>query len=129
MKRKTRRRSLATPDLTPLIDVVFLLLIFFMLVTTFDKYSGFNLELPKGSTSSEVTKDNYELIIDKENKYFIVKGKEKNQVLLEELPNKIQSIKEITITADKDLKYEVIVKTIGILKDSGIDKVELNFYD
>ncbi|MEG0068932.1 ExbD/TolR family protein [Cetobacterium sp.] len=129
MKRKTKRRSLATPDLTPLIDVVFLLLIFFMLVTTFDKYSGFNLELPKGSISSEVTKDNYELIIDKENKYFIVKGKEKNQVLLEELPNKLQSIKEITITADKDLKYEVIVKTIGVLKNSGIDKVELNFYD
>ncbi|MEG2256372.1 MAG: biopolymer transporter ExbD, partial [Cetobacterium sp.] len=103
--------------------------IFFMLVTTFDKYSGFNLELPKGSISSEVTKDNYELIIDKENKYFIVKGKEKNQVLLEELPNKLQSIKEITITADKDLKYEVIVKTIGVLKNSGIDKVELNFYD
>ncbi|MBC2851132.1 biopolymer transporter ExbD [Cetobacterium sp. 8H] len=129
MKRKTKRRSLATPDLTPLIDVVFLLLIFFMLVTTFDKYSGFNLELPKGSISSEVTKDNYELIIDKENKYFIIKDKEKNQVLLEELPNKIQSIKEITITADKDLKYEVIVKTISILKNSGVDKVELNFYD
>ncbi|MEG1583414.1 MAG: biopolymer transporter ExbD [Cetobacterium sp.] len=129
MKRKTKRRSLATPDLTPLIDVVFLLLIFFMLVTTFDKYSGFNLELPKGSISSEVTKDNYELIIDKENKYFIVKDKEKNQVLLEELPNKLESIKEITITADKDLKYEVIVKTIGVLKNSGIDKVELNFYD
>ncbi|MEG0426214.1 MAG: biopolymer transporter ExbD [Cetobacterium sp.] len=129
MKRKTKRRSLATPDLTPLIDVVFLLLIFFMLVTTFDKYSGFNLELPKGSISSETTKDNYELIIDKENKYFLVKGKEKNQVLLEELPNKIQSIKEITITADKDLKYEVIVKTISVLKNSGIDKVELNFYD
>ena len=30
MKRRTKRRSVATPDLTPLIDVVFLLLIFFM---------------------------------------------------------------------------------------------------
>ena len=40
MRRRTKKRSLATPDLTPLIDVVFLLLIFFMLVTTFDKYSG-----------------------------------------------------------------------------------------
>ncbi|WP_297597795.1 biopolymer transporter ExbD [uncultured Cetobacterium sp.] len=129
MKRRTKRRSLATPDLTPLIDVVFLLLIFFMLVTTFDRYSGFNLELPNGNISSETKENNYELVIDQNKRYYILKDKEKIEVTLEELPIRVKTVKEITISADKNLKYEVIVKTIGILKNSGVNKVELNFYD
>ena len=129
MKRRTKRRSLATPDLTPLIDVVFLLLIFFMLVTTFDKYSGFKLELPKGEISSEISKNTYELVIDKDENYFIMIDKVSNPVILEKIGEKLGNINEITISADKDLKYEVIVKAIGVLKSNGVDKVELNFYE
>ncbi|MCQ8211962.1 biopolymer transporter ExbD [Cetobacterium somerae] len=129
MKRRTKRRSLATPDLTPLIDVVFLLLIFFMLVTTFDKYSGFKLELPKGEIVSESSKGVYELVIDKDENYFLMIDKVSNPVILEKIGEKIININEMTISADKDLKYEVIVKSIGILKNNGVDKVELNFYE
>lgn len=129
MKRRTKRRSLATPDLTPLIDVVFLLLIFFMLVTTFDKYSGFKLELPKGSVVSETSKGVYELVIDKDENYFLLVDKTSNPITLETLGEKVTNINEITISADKNLKYEVVVKAIGALKSSGVDKVELNFYE
>lgn len=130
MKRRTKRRSLATPDLTPLIDVVFLLLIFFMLVTTFNKYTGFNLELPKGEFSEIENSDkNYELIIDKDNKVFLSIDEKSEPIMLEEIPEKVKNIKEISITADKDLKYQEIVNMIGILKNSGVEKVELNFYE
>lgn len=129
MKRRTKRRSLATPDLTPLIDVVFLLLIFFMLVTTFDKYSGFKLELPKGEIVSETSKDMYELVIDKDENYFLLVDKVSNPITLENIGEKVTNVNEITISADKNLKYEVIVKAIGALKNNGIDKVELNFYE
>ena len=129
MKRRTKRRSLATPDLTPLIDVVFLLLIFFMLVTTFDKYSGFKLELPKGGAVSQTSKDIYELVIDQDENYFLLVDKISNPITLETLGEKVTNINEITISADKNLKYEVVVKAIGALKSSGVDKVELNFYE
>lgn len=129
MKRRTKRRSLATPDLTPLIDVVFLLLIFFMLVTTFDKYSGFKLELPKSGVASETSKGVYELVIDKDENYFLLVDKTSNPITLETLGEKVTNINEITISADKNLKYEVVVKAIGALKSSGVDKVELNFYE
>ncbi|MGL4633553.1 ExbD/TolR family protein [Cetobacterium sp.] len=127
MKRRTRKRSLATPDLTPLIDVVFLLLIFFMLVTTFDKYSGFKIELPKTEAISENSNLEYELIIDKNEKYFLMKDKISMETTLETLSEKLNNVKEITISADKDLRYEVVLKAIGKLKSIGIDKVELNF--
>ncbi|WP_418964355.1 ExbD/TolR family protein [Cetobacterium sp.] len=127
MKRRTKRRSLATPDLTPLIDVVFLLLIFFMLVTTFDKYSGFKLELPKGGVVSETSVNVYELVIDKDENYFLLVDKVSNPITLETMGEKLKSVDEITVSADKNLKYEVIVKAIGTLKNSGVNKVELNF--
>jgi len=129
MRRRTKKRSLATPDLTPLIDVVFLLLIFFMLVTTFDKYSGFNLELPNSGVKLETEKKEYELIIDKNEKYFIKYDKKSESITLEEFPEKLRFIEEISISADKTLSYGTVVKVIGELKNVGITKVELNFYE
>lgn len=129
MRRRTKKRSLATPDLTPLIDVVFLLLIFFMLVTTFDKYSGFNLELPSSGIKSEIEKKEYELIIDKNEKYFIKYDNKSEEILIEEFSEKLRFIEEISISADKTLAYGAVVKIIGELKTVGITKVELNFYE
>ncbi|MGL4971277.1 MAG: ExbD/TolR family protein [Cetobacterium sp.] len=127
MKRKTRKRSLATPDLTPLIDVVFLLLIFFMLVTTFDKYSSFKIELPKTDGIIDNSNLEYELIIDRNEKYYLLRDKISIEINLESLPEKLRKIKNITVSADKDLRYEVVVKAIGNLKNAGVEKVELNF--
>lgn len=129
MRRRTKKRSLATPDLTPLIDVVFLLLIFFMLVTTFDKYSGFNLELPNSDIKLETEKKEYELIIDKNEKYFIKYDKKSESIVVEEFSEKLRFIEEISISADKTLAYGKVVKVIGELKNAGITKVELNFYE
>lgn len=129
MKRRTKRRNLATPDLTPLIDVVFLLLIFFMLVTTFDRYSGFKLELPKGDMISETSKAMYELVIDKDENHFLLVDKISNPITLETIGKKVLNVEKITISADKNLKYEAVVKAISTLKNNGVDKVELNFYE
>lgn len=129
MKRRTKRRNLATPDLTPLIDVVFLLLIFFMLVTTFDRYSGFKLELPKGDMISETSKAMYELVIDKDENHFLLVDKISNLITLETIGEKVLNVEKIAISADKNLKYETVVKAISTLKNNGVDKVELNFYE
>ena len=45
MARYKKKRALLTPDLTPLIDVVFLLLIFFIVSTTFNKYGNIDIQL------------------------------------------------------------------------------------
>ena len=129
MKIRTKRRNLATPDLTPLIDVVFLLLIFFMLVTTFDRYSGFKLELPKGDMISETSKAMYELVIDKDENHFLLVDKISNPITLETIGEKVLNVEKIAISADKNLKYETVVKAISTLKNNGVDKVELNFYE
>lgn len=126
MRRKTKKRRLATPDLTPLIDVVFLLLIFFMLVTTFDKYSSFKLELPKVSIESTTTEDVDEIIIDSTGEKYFKHKNNSEKITLEEFPEKLKGINQIIITADRKLPYEKVIGVIEELKKVGVEKVELN---
>ena len=59
-------------NLTPLIDVVFLLLIFFMVSTTFDKQAKLKIVLPEATAAAEQTNDNAVVIgIDSKGSFFI----------------------------------------------------------
>ena len=62
MNLSSRRREEPTIDLTPLIDVVFLLLIFFMVSTTFRRESDLQIDLPEASTKSPQT-EQHQLIL------------------------------------------------------------------
>jgi biopolymer transport protein ExbD len=53
MKFRSRRRRAHELNLTPLIDVVFLLLLFFMVSATFEKYGRLQVELPQAQPNSE----------------------------------------------------------------------------
>lgn len=69
-----RRQRAEDPDinLTPLIDVVFLLLIFFMVSTTFKRDAELAVELPEASAEPAAQAQNsLELIIDAQGRYFI----------------------------------------------------------
>lgn len=54
MKFRTRRRDEVTLDMTPLIDGVFLLLIFFAVATTFSKETRLGIDLPEASGQAPV---------------------------------------------------------------------------
>jgi biopolymer transport protein ExbD len=59
-------------NLTPLIDVVFLLLIFFMVSTTFEHQSRIQIELPEATATASKPEDkSLEIIIDSQGRYFI----------------------------------------------------------
>lgn len=73
MNLRPRRAEPPRVDLTPLIDVVFLMLIFFMVSTTFDKQTQVKIDLPSASTSpsqqDEVEK--IEISIDIKGRFYV----------------------------------------------------------
>ena len=72
MKFKREPREELELNLTPLIDVVFLLLIFFMVSTTFQKDSEISLQLPRASDSeTDPSQDRIEIVINAAGRYFI----------------------------------------------------------
>jgi biopolymer transport protein ExbD len=69
-----RHERKESPDvnLTPLIDVVFLLLIFFMVSTTFERESELGIELPEATAEPEETeKDMVEVSIDAQGRFYV----------------------------------------------------------
>lgn len=133
MARYKKKRALLTPDLTPLIDVVFLLLIFFIVSSTFNKYGSIKVELPTSTMESVKEEENeaLEIIIDKDNRYFInYKKDKKREVTFEELDGYLTSeVKSVAITGDKNLKYQNIIDVVSKVKNHGIENLGINFYE
>ncbi|MGN0944011.1 MULTISPECIES: ExbD/TolR family protein [Fusobacterium] len=131
MARYKKKRALLTPDLTPLIDVVFLLLIFFIVSTTFNKYGNIDIDLPTSTLTSEENDDKHlEIIIDKDNRYFITFGNKKNvEITFDEIDYYLNGAKSVSITGDKDLKYQNIIDIITKVKKHGIENLGINFYE
>lgn len=133
MARYKKKRALLTPDLTPLIDVVFLLLIFFIVSSTFNKYGSIKVELPTSTMESVKDAENeaLEIIIDKDNRYFInYKEDKKREVTFEELDSYlISEVKSVAITGDKNLKYQNIIDVVSKVKNHGIENLGINFYE
>ncbi|GAA0402680.1 biopolymer transporter ExbD [Cocleimonas flava] len=109
-------------NLTPLIDVVFLLLIFFMVTTTFDKDAKININLP--TTTNAVPspkKQPMEVIIDGNGKFF-VDGREvlnnKPETLFRAMTQALNERGEQTpplvISADASTNYQAVVTAMDI---------------
>lgn len=74
MNMRPSRRDQLDVNIAPLIDVVFLLLIFFMVTTTFDKFSTIVINLPEATKNPrEVKLEPIELSIDASGRYYVRK--------------------------------------------------------
>ncbi len=72
MRFKRKPREELELNLTPLIDVVFLLLIFFMVSTTFQKESQISLQLPRASEDpAEAAPETLEIVINAAGKFYV----------------------------------------------------------
>jgi len=115
-------------ELTPLIDVVFLLLIFFMVSTAFVDFPrrmDINLPTSKAASDDEVVK-NLEIEMTKDKKVY-VKGRRISLQQLEiSLANlkKPQEVKTI-IRADKDIAYGDVVKVMGLLQAAKVTDISV----
>ena len=105
--------------------------IFFIVSTTFNKYGNIDIDLPTSTLASEETKDkNLEIIIDKDNRYFITLGDKKNvEITFEELDSYLNGVESVSVTGDKELKYQYIIDIITKVKQHGIENLGINFYE
>ncbi len=115
-------------ELTPLIDVVFLLLIFFMVSTAFvDFPRRMDITLPtsKAASDDEVVK-NLEIEMTKDKKIFI-RGRRASLQQLEASLAKLKKPQEVKtiIRADKDIAYGDVVKVMGLLQAARVTDISV----
>ena len=114
-------------NLTPLIDCVFLLLIFFMVTTVFKQPHSLRVELPLAHQATLVEEKKLVASIDKNGAMEI----NRNLTTLAELPDLLRREKETTrsltliIRTDKKTRHGPVLEVMEMAKRLGIDKVVL----
>jgi len=112
-------------DIAPLIDMVFQLLIFFMLTSSFIMQPGIKVNLPRAVTSEVVKYENVEVAISSENVIYI-NGKVITIQEFKTLLKQTAKVKgSILIKADRRASLGRIVEVWDICRDLGITQINI----
>lgn len=110
-------------DLIPMINIVFLLLIFFMLTATTPSKEGTKVELPKARTGEKSNKQYVNVTIDKKGVLQLEGDTITFDALPAQLEKKVNGQKNIVISihADKVIEFELFGKVIALAKQAGAE--------
>ena len=122
-----RRRAIAEINITPMVDIMLVLLIIFMVAAPMIE-QGVDLDLPQTETIPiENPKDKFILRVFKNEKIFIEKAEIPIKQLEEKLKTnaKLQEDKELFLYASQRLPYGFVVRVMAIVKKAGVPKIYL----
>ena len=133
MKFSRRGRHEASVELTPLIDVVFLLLIFFMVSTTFIRETQLKIDLPEaGGELQEIEEEVIEITVDRLGDYAV------NDRLLvnDELHTLVRALEQLVeggvspgsrliITADANAAHQSVVRAMDAAGRVGLTRISI----
>lgn len=128
-RRRQARTGLGI-DITPLIDVVFLLLIFFMVTTTFSWQTELMISLPEAEGEQvEIEPKAIQVSVDKDGNYFI----NSKPLVNNQRATLQQALKELSadtsvplvITGDAMAPHQAIVTVLDVAGQLGFNKIEI----
>jgi len=115
-------------DLTPMVDVVFLLLIFFMISTTFVETPGISVQLPESSSQREIkVPEEFKVQLSKEGEIYI--GEER--LSLEELRVRLAGYgakareMNFALYADREARHGRVVQVMDLAREAGFSKLAI----
>ncbi|CAM3269185.1 MULTISPECIES: ExbD/TolR family protein [Shewanella] len=115
-------------DMTPMLDIVFIMLIFFIVTTSFVKPSGLDYTKPEASTATKKPSANIFIGVSKtgtimmENRLVDIERVTANvERMLAEAPEAA-----VLIQADKDAKHGLVIKVMDSVKKAGVDKISVS---
>ncbi|NIL92991.1 MAG: biopolymer transporter ExbD [Woeseiaceae bacterium] len=132
MKLNLRPRTQPEVNLTSLIDVVLLLLIFFMVSTSFVKQSQITISLPEADSSAivEEVPEQIDIMITSTGTY-LVNGRELINSRVETIRNAIQKVSggnnslPLTISADANAKHQDVVTAMDVAGRLGFTRISI----
>ncbi len=123
--RITRRSSEAVNvDLTPMIDMVFILLIFFLVTASFSKMSAVDIERPNGSTNDLQGSVSLVISIDAQNGVWL----EGDPVDVRKLRSRVKTLSSgehtsVILNADRSVNTGRLIEVLDQVRLAGVDNV------
>lgn len=128
MRRKNRRQAEdGNLDLTPMMDIVFIMLIFFIVTTSFVKETGVDINRPNAETAERDEKGNILVAITATNEIWI----DKRRVDLKAVRANIERLKieypegSVIIQADKESRSGLLVEAMDQIRLAGVQNISI----
>ena len=123
MEFKRRRYNHSYLNIAPLVDVVFLLLLFFMLTSHFIEEQSIRVRLPESRTSEYTERAGIRIFINEKGDVILNRKKVKVDDLHTLLKEQISldKTKNVEIRADRDVKVSLLMKVIDEIRLAGIN--------
>ncbi len=126
MRFRRPREEETRLGIAPLVDIVFLLLIFFMVTSNFDVASGVRIKLPRVEKRIlDHEKNRIILVVDKSGQTYLEGQKVDLDALKENLETFVREkgIIQVILQADKDVTHGHVVRIMDLAKTAGADSI------
>ena len=131
MKFRSRRRAPVEANLTPLIDVVFLLLIFFMVSTTFTHENQMRINLPEAQAEASQSEDSQIKLMILQDDAYSINGKTVANRDIETLMEALSleagdNLKQaVVISADSETTHQSVVRAMDAAGRLGLTQIRI----
>lgn len=128
MKLLSKDKKKILLNITPLVDVLLILIVFFAITSTFLEQPGIKLQLPKAASSDLQKIEKAVLIISKNSELFF---RDKN-ITLDELPGILEVAmetsldKSLIISADEKVEHGLVVSVMDLARQNGVEKLVIS---
>ncbi len=125
--RRTRFKRRVEIPVTPLIDIVFLLLIYFLLTSHFVKQQTLKVDLPETSSRGEILEEVLTITITREGKFFVNRKEVALSSLEEELRKLVREKgpMRVHLEADRAAKVQWLLRAMEAAKEAGFKNIQL----
>jgi len=126
-RRRDRRKSESEVNLTPMLDVVFIMLIFFIVTASFVKESGIEINRPGASTAVRKEKGNILIAISANNEIWMNRRQVDPRALRANIERAHAENPQgsVIIQADKDAKTGLLVQVMDAARSAGVKSISL----
>ncbi len=125
VQRKKRLRYQIQAPLTSLIDIVFMLLIYFLLTTNFMVDEGIKVKLPQAKAAAPQTQQEITVYVDKDGRAFLFNKQMSKEMLFKKIKEMIGEQKDrlVVIKADRTVILNKAVKIMDLVKAAGAGRL------
>ena len=128
MNLRSSRRKSPRVDVIPLIDVLMVLILFFLTSMQFQEVRALNVKLPKIDTAGANKITNQMIIsISKEGEYYLNGNKDSLEEIGEVMKASASLLKKpsVLVVADENVPLKYVTKVVGLCRNSGLDDFRL----
>lgn len=119
--RRLRKRSDAAMDISPLIDVVFILLIFFMVSTTFVKDAAVDIQRPGAASGTRASTSAPRVFVDAKGQFYVGEAPVKPWMLQSRVRELLSASAEgaVLVVADRRVQAEKLIEAVDQCRLAG----------